>query len=89
MRSSAHGTPIWRDFALAAVGDWGGCCVEFDAQGIALDIPLRFVHGVGRVPAANMPFRDIVTDWQTKCDVTNTDDGLQARTGIEGWGEGG
>lgn len=89
VRSSAHGTPIWREFALAATGDWGGCCVEFDADGVALDIPLRFVHGVGRVPAANMPFRDVVTDWMTKCDVVNTEDGLEVRDARGGGGGGG
>mmetsp|Transcript_22798 Transcript_22798/g.36669 ORF Transcript_22798/g.36669 Transcript_22798/m.36669 type:complete len:410 (+) Transcript_22798:153-1382(+) len=80
IRSSAHGTPAWREFALAATGDWGGCCVEFDADGIALDVPLRYVHGVGRVPAAAMPFRDTVTDWMTKCEVTNTGDGVMIET---------
>lgn len=65
--------------------------MAFDADGVAMDIPLRYVHGVGRVPAANMPFRDVVTDWMTKCDVTNTEDGLQvgARARAHGGEEGG
>ena len=54
--------------------------VEFDANGIPLDIPLRYVHGVGRVPAANMPFREQVTDWMTKCETVATDDGIELRT---------
>ena len=78
--SSAHGSELWREFCRNAAGDWGGCCVEFDANGIPLDIPLRYVHGVGRVPAANMPFREQVTDWMTKCETVATDDGIELRT---------
>ena len=44
--------------------------VEFDADGVARDIPLRYVHGVGRVPAANMPFRETELDWMTKCETS-------------------
>ena len=71
---------MWREFALAAVGSWGGCCVEFDADGVARDIPLRYVHGVGRVPAANMPFRERELDWMTKNETSNTGDGLRMQT---------
>jgi len=78
--STAHGSELWREFCRNAAGDWGGCCVEFDANGIPLDIPLRYVHGVGRVPAANMPFREQVTDWMTKCETVATDDGIELRT---------
>ena len=74
--TTEHGSALWRDFALAAVGSWGGCCVEFDADGVARDIPLRYVHGVGRVPAANMPFRETELDWMTKCETSATGDGL-------------
>ena len=75
--TTEHGSPLWRDFALAATGSWGGCCVEFDGDGMPLDIPVRFVHGVGRVPARNMPFREPEMDWMTKCETTATDDGLR------------
>ena len=78
--TTEHGSALWRDFALAAVGSWGGCCVEFDADGVARDIPLRYVHGVGRVPAANMPFREPELDWMTKCETAATGDGLAVRT---------
>ena len=78
--STAHGSELWREFCRNAAGNWGGCCVEFDANGIPLDIPLRYVHGVGRVPAANMPFREQVTDWMTKCETVATDDGIEIRT---------
>ena len=77
--TTEHGSPLWRDFVLACTGDWGGCCVSFDACGVPLDIPLRYVHGVGRVPAANMPFREEVTDWMTKCETVATDDGVELR----------
>ena len=77
--TTEHGSALWRDFALAAVGSWGGCCVEFDADGVARDIPLRYVHGVGRVPAANMPFRETELDWMTKCETSATGDGLAIR----------
>ena len=69
--TTEHGSALAR-FALAAVGSWGGCCVEFDADGVARDIPLRYVHGVGRVPAANMPFRETELDWMTKCETSAT-----------------
>ena len=81
-RATAHGSPAWREFLLAATGEWGGCCVAFDLDGIALDVPFRFVHGVGRVPATNMPFRDVVFDWMTKCEITaEGGDGRAAHTG--------
>ena len=77
---TAHGSAAWREFALAATGEWGGCCVAFDGDGVALDVPVRFVHGVGRIPADNMPFRDLVYDWQTKCVVSAEGDGLELVT---------
>ena len=75
--STAHGTPRWREFTLAFTGNWRGRCVEFDADGCALDIPIRYVHGVGRVPRANMPFADTDNDWVTRCDCVSTEDGVK------------
>ena len=75
--SNAHGTPRWREFTLAFTGAWRGRCVEFDADGCALDIPIRYVHGVGRVPRANMPFADTDNDWVTRCDCVSTEDGVR------------
>jgi hypothetical protein len=75
--STAHGTPRWREFTLAFTGAWRGRCVEFDADGCALDIPIRYVHGVGRVPRANMPFADTDNDWVTRCDCVSTEDGVK------------
>jgi hypothetical protein len=72
--TTEHGSVLWREFARAATGVWGGCCVEFDADGVAQDIPLRYVHGVGRVPAQNMPFREQELDWMTK-NTTESNDG--------------
>lgn len=74
--TTEHGSALWRDFSLAVTGDWGGCCVEFDAVGNALDIPIRFVHGVGRVPTQNMPFADTQLDWMTKTSVAQGVDGV-------------
>jgi hypothetical protein len=80
--TTEHGSVLWREFARAATGVWGGCCVEFDADGVAQDIPLRYVHGVGRVPAQNMPFREQELDWMTKNTTESNDggDGLVIKT---------
>ena len=75
--STAHGTPRWREFTLAFAGGWRGRSVEFDARGVARDIPIRYVHGVGRVPRANMPFADEDFDWVTRCECVSTDDGVR------------
>ena len=75
--STAHGTPRWREFTLAFTGNWRGRCVEFDDDGCARDIPIRYVHGVGRVPRANMPFADTDNDWVTRCDCVSTEDGVK------------
>jgi|AntAceMinimDraft_1070359.scaffolds.fasta_scaffold265289_1 hypothetical protein len=32
-----------------------------------------------------MPFRDTVTDWMTKCEVTNTGDGVMVRVQDSGF----
>ena len=76
--STAHGTPRWREFTLAFAGGWRGRSVEFDARGVARDIPIRYVHGVGRVPRANMPFADEDFDWVTRCECVSTDDGVRS-----------
>ena len=75
--STAHGTPRWREFTLAFAGGWRGRSVEFDARGVARDIPIRYVHGVGRVPRANMPFADEDFDWVTRCECVATDHGVR------------
>lgn len=77
--TTEHGSGLWRDFSLAVTGSWGGACVEFDPDGVAMDVPLRFVHGVGRVPSTNMPFRELTMDWMTKCDTIATEDGIAMR----------
>ena len=75
--STAHDSETWRAFVAAVAGKWGGCAVNFDASGTPTDVPLRYVHGVGRVPAANMPFRDAVYSWQTKCEIVDVGDGAE------------
>jgi hypothetical protein len=53
--TTEHGSALWRDFALAAVGSWGGCCVEFDADGVARDIPCATCTASGASPRRTCP----------------------------------
>lgn len=70
------GSDAWNAFKDVVSGKWSGCTAEFDSTGAPLDFPLRYVHGVGKVPAKNMPFRERVFQSDTSCTSFADHEGL-------------
>eukprot|EP00854_Cymbomonas_tetramitiformis_P010647 gene10647-12593_t len=66
----------WNAFKDVVSGEWSGYTAEFDSTGAPLDFPLRYVHGVGKVPSKNMPFREKVFQSETSCTSFADHEGL-------------